>query len=76
MLVDKELKKLFNLLVETLSLSVHLGVVGHRGSNFNSQELAEPTHEVQHELGSPVADDFFGEAMELPNIVTKEVGDT
>ena len=29
----------------------------------------DSTHEVQHELGSPVTDHLFGESMQLPNAI-------
>ena len=53
------------------SLAICLQVVGCRGHDFNPEYLAESSHEVRHELGSPVTDHLFRESMQLPNAILK-----
>ena len=72
--VDEESKELFDFLVDSFGLSISLRVVGRRGCNFDPKELAESSHEVR--LGSLIADDFLGKAVELPDIVPKQAGNS
>ena len=45
-LVHKEAEELLDLLVDMVSLAIHLQVVGHGGYDFNSKYLAKTPHEV------------------------------
>ena len=45
-LIHKEVQELFDLLVDTFGLAIHLQVICHGGCNFNPKYLTEPTHEV------------------------------
>ena len=62
-LVYKEVQELLDLLVDMFSLAVGLLVVGRRGRDFNPKYFTESSHEVRHELGSPVTDHLFRESM-------------
>ncbi len=75
-LVDEESKELFDFLVDSFGLSTGLWVVGCRGCDFDPKELAESLHEVGDELGSSITDDFLWEAMELPDAVPRQAGDS
>ena len=70
-LVDEEPKELFNLLVDMFGLAIWLQVVCHRGCDFDSEDLAEAMHEVQHELGALIANYLLGKAVQFPDIVLK-----
>ena len=62
-LVHKEAKELLNFLVNVLGLAVCLRVVSCGCCDFNSEYLAETSHEVQHKLGPSVANHLFRESM-------------
>ena len=62
-LVYEEAQELLDLLVDTFSLAIGLWVVGHQGRNFNPEYFAESSHEVRHDLGSPVTDHLFRESV-------------
>ena len=74
-LVDKKPEELLDLFVDTFSLPIRLRVVSRGHSHLNTEDLAESTHEFGDELSPSVTDHFLGEAMEFPDIVTKEPGD-
>jgi len=65
---------LFDFLVDTFGLTVGLGVVGCRGSNFIPRSWLSP--HMKFDTGPPITDHFFGEAVELPDVVVKEAGDS
>jgi len=44
--------------------------------DFDFQELAEAVCEVQYELGSSVADNFFWESVELLDVVSEQPSDS
>src|SRR6266481_7612681 len=74
-LIYEESKELFDFLVDVFGLPICLWVVGHLCCDFDPKELTESPYEVQDKLGSSITNDFLREAMEFPDIVSKQSGD-
>jgi hypothetical protein len=63
-------------LVNSLGLSVHLGVVGHRRGQLDPKEVRELSQEARDEGTPPVAEDLLREAMMLPDVFEEKPCDT
>jgi hypothetical protein len=68
-LIDEESKELFELLVDSFSLSISLGVVGGRGGKLDTSEEIELVSELSDELGAMIGDDSQRCSMQLPDMV-------
>ena len=61
-------------LVYNFSLAVSLGVECSRELNFNPKNTAKFILEIQYKLGTMVRDNWFGDTVELVNVVNIEAG--
>ena len=68
-LSDKDPQVLFQLLVNSFSLSICLQVVGCGGCSFNSEQPVQFLHECGNKLQSSVGHDLSWETVELPDVV-------
>ena len=67
-LSDKDLQILFQLLVNSFSLSVRLWVVGCGGCALDPEQPVQFLHECSDKLWSSVGHDLSRETMELPDV--------
>ena len=68
LLSDKDLQVLFQLLVNSFSLSFCLRVVGCGGCTFDSKQPVQFLHERGDKLRSSVGHNLSRETMELPDV--------
>ena len=74
MVVDEYPQVLLYFLVDPLCLPIGLWVVGGGRISFNVQQLVQILHEVRVELGTPVMDDFLGDAVKLEHMIAIQFG--
>ena len=72
--VNKEVKVLFQLLVDSLCLTITLWVVCSCRGKLDSEEPIELLGELSNELRSSVRDNLFGKAMMFPDVGEVESG--
>ncbi len=72
--VDEELQVLLQFLVNSLGLSIGLGVVGCGRGYLNTQELEQLLHECSNELRTSIGDDLPQKAMKLPDVSKVQIG--
>ncbi len=73
-IVDKDVEILFNLLVDSLCLSISLGVEHSGGVRHDVKHPIEFLHELGDKLGSLVGDHGHGHAMSCVDVVSKDSG--
>ena len=71
--IHKEVKVLLQFLVDSFSLTIHLGVIGSRGCDANVKESVELMSEFVNKLHPPVQNNYLGDAMELPNMMEEQM---
>jgi hypothetical protein len=68
-LVDEETEILLQLLIDSLRLSVSLGMISRGSRQFDSEEPVQLPSELGNELGATVRQHLFREAMMPPDML-------
>jgi len=75
MVVDVHPQVLCNLVVHAFDLGVRLGVVSRRDVPLNSQHMANVTHKLARELGTPIRYDLLRDAEEREDLFAVQGGE-